>query len=69
MSKDQDHPFIKCEREAFAWGEKQLAQAQEQGKISSSSIATDVKDAVLLYKQLDEDLEYYAPPPFKLGWV
>jgi hypothetical protein len=69
ISKEPDHPFIKCEREAFAWGERQLARAQEQGKISSSSTAAEVKEAVLLYKQLDSDLKYSAPPPFKLGWV
>jgi hypothetical protein len=69
ISKELDHPFIKCEREAFAWGERQLARAQEQGKISLSSTAADVKEEVLLHKRLDENLEYYAPPPFKLGWV
>jgi hypothetical protein len=69
ISKEPDHPFIKCERDAFAWGERQLARAQEQGKISSSSTAAEVKEAVLLYKQLDSDPEYDAPPPFKLDWV
>jgi hypothetical protein len=68
ISKEPDHPFMKCESEAFAWGERQLARAQEQGKISSST-ATDIKEVVLLYKRPDEDLEYYAPPPFKFGWI
>jgi hypothetical protein len=41
ISKEPDHPLIKCKKEAFSWGERQLAHAQEQGKISSSSTAAD----------------------------
>jgi hypothetical protein len=69
ISKEPNHPFVKCEREAFAWGEEQLASLQEDGKISSSSTATDVLHALLLHNRHDKDPEYYAPPPFKIDWV
>lgn len=55
--------------QAFAWGEQQLADAQAEGKISSSSTAADVKEVVLLNKRLDEDPEYYTPHSFKFNWV
>ncbi|RDL40870.1 uncharacterized protein BP5553_00849 [Venustampulla echinocandica] len=32
LSKEPYHPFIKCEREAFAWGESRLVRAQERGQ-------------------------------------
>ncbi|KUJ16710.1 uncharacterized protein LY89DRAFT_733717 [Mollisia scopiformis] len=71
ICEESTHPFVKCEEEAVAWGEKRLALAQKHGKISPSSTVAEVKEVVLIRKQLAENLEYYDDPPsFKMGrWI
>jgi hypothetical protein len=68
ISKEPDHPFMKCEKAATEWGEKELADAQKRGKIPPFATAATVK-TVLGCNFDAHPPEFYEPDSFKFNWI
>lgn len=66
---EADHPFMKWEREAQDYVEERLLRARVQPGTEPFTTIEAVKRAVLHHRVDIYPPEFYAPFPFKLGWI